>query len=100
MGIEEFYVTFGVQYTNDPTNGVEHPLGMHKDGYAVIEAPNYAVAQQIANAIFDQAYAFLYDKSEFIDDGKVGRWYLDEHGRPRELLRIAWRWPERGDPNE
>lgn len=92
--MEEFYVTFGVQWTLDPEHGELHPLGMHKDGYAVIEAPDFGMAQRIAGAIFGNQYAFIYDTREFIDSGLLDKWYLDEDGHGRELLRISWQTPE------
>jgi hypothetical protein len=88
--IHEFYVTFGVQYTNDPLTGEPHPLGMHKDGYAVIEAPDLATAQRIANAVFDQQYAFVYDWDDFMGDGTFEKWYSDQEA---PLLTIKWVWP-------
>ena len=92
--MEEFYVTFGVQYTLDPEHGELHPLGMHKDGYAVIEAPDFGMAQRIAGAVFGNQYAFTYDTREFIDSGLLDKWYIDEHGHGRELLRISWQVPD------
>jgi hypothetical protein len=87
VGIEEFYVTFGVQYSTDSRYGELHPLGMHKDGYAVIEAPDMATAQRIADAVFGQKYAFIYDRAHFIDDGTFDRWYADQEG---PLLTLKW----------
>lgn len=84
MEIEEFYCTFGVQYSGPP-NGEPHPLGMHKDGYAVIEAPNFETARKIATAIFGKHWAFMYPKSEFIDDGTAAKWH-----HSGEMLRIGW----------
>jgi hypothetical protein len=82
--IHEYYVTFGVQFSKHPGADV-HPLGMVKDGYAVIEAPDMDVARKIANAIFGTLYAFIRDKEEFIDGGIAARWHHDG-----ELMRIAW----------
>jgi len=87
MEIHDYYVTFGVQYSGSP-NGTPHPLGMHKDGYAVIEAPDLEMARRIANAIFGDKYAFIYPKSEFIDDGTAAKWH-----HAGELLRICWKVP-------
>jgi hypothetical protein len=86
METHEFYVTFGVQYSGRP-DGTPHPLGMHKDGYAVIEAPDLEMARRIAHAIFSDKYAFIYPKSEFIDDGTAAKWH-----HSGEMLRIAWEW--------
>jgi hypothetical protein len=82
--IQEFYVTFGVQYSGRP-DGTPHPLGMHKDGYAVIEAPDLETGRRIAHAIFGDKYAFIYPKSEFIDDGTAAKWH-----HSGEMLRIGW----------
>lgn len=82
--VPEFFVTFGVQYTKHKS-GEPHPLGMHKDGYAVIEAPELETARRIAHAIFDRQYAFIYDYANFVEDGTRDRWHPDG-----ELLRIAW----------
>ena len=89
--IDEFFVTFGVQYTKDPERGETHPLGMHKDGYAVIEAPDMKIAQAMAKAIFDNKYAFIYDREDFILGGTKDRWYSHPDA---ELLRIKWIVPE------
>jgi hypothetical protein len=86
VGIEEFYVTFGVQYSLDPERGELHPLGMHKDTYAVIEAPDFATAQRMANAIFQEKYAFIYDWDNFMGDGTYERWYS---GKDAALI-IKW----------
>jgi hypothetical protein len=88
--IQEYYVTFGVQYSLDPERGELHPLGMHKDGYAVIEAPDFATAQRIASAIFENKYAFIYDWEDFMADGTFARWYSDQEG---PLLTIKWIQP-------
>lgn len=90
MKIEEFYVTFGVQYTKDPEKGEAHPLGMHADGYALIEAPDMATAIRIANAVFEQKYAFLYDWEHFMGDGTFTRWYSTQ---AEPLLTIKWVQP-------
>lgn len=94
--VPEFFVTFGVQYTLDPERGEQHPLGMHKDGYAVIEAPDMATAQRIADAIFERRYSFIYDYADFVIGGTRDRWHPDG-----ELLRIAWQdaayWRQFGD---
>jgi hypothetical protein len=85
--IREHYVTFGQKYALDERHGELHPLGMHKDGYAVIEAPDLETAQRMAGAIFGESYAFIYDVEHFIFDGTKERWYSHDNA---ELLRIAW----------
>lgn len=82
--VPEWYVTFGVQFTKSE-NSVPHPLRMHADGYAVIEAPDIDMARRIARAIFGDAWASIRDHAEFIDGGMAARWHHDG-----ELLRIAW----------
>jgi hypothetical protein len=84
QGIEEFFVTFGVQYGRREGD-LEHPLGMYSDGYAVIEAPDLHTARKIAHAIFDDKWSFIYDKDDFIHDGTAKRWHP-----AGELLRIRW----------
>lgn len=86
MGIEEFYVTLGVQYTGNEETGEVHPLGLTKDDYAVIEAPDFATAQRMANAIFQEKYAFIYDWDNFMGDGTYARWY---EGKDAALI-IKW----------
>ena len=79
--VQDHYVTFGVQYRHE-----EHPLGMHPDGYAVIEAPDEETARKIAIAIFGTAWAFMYDREHFIDDGTRDKWHTEKG----EMLRIKW----------
>lgn len=86
-GIESFYVTFGVQYTGSAVTGEVHPLGMTKDNYVVIEAPNYDIAHRIAGAIFGQEWSRLYNWNEFMGDGTFERWY----NKPgAHALTIKW----------
>jgi hypothetical protein len=78
--IREFYITFGVQYPQFPKEGEEpHPLGMHCNGYAVIEAPGEFTARDIANSIFGKQWAFCYDEKP------EPRWAPEG-----ELMRVAW----------
>jgi hypothetical protein len=81
--MDEFYVTFGVQYSKHP-EADRHPLRMHKGGYAVIEAPDLEAARAIAYETFGDRYAFIYDRANFIDDGTAAKWHHDG-----ELLRIT-----------
>jgi hypothetical protein len=88
MDIHEFYATFGVQYSGDAESGEIHPLGMTRDNYVVIEAPDLRTAQRMADAIFEQSYAFIYPRSTFIDGGMYERWYAD---KPlARALTIRW----------
>ena len=87
LDIQEFFITFGVQFSKHADADV-HPLGMFKEGYAVIEAPDMDYARKIAHAIFGANYAFIRDKAEFIDGGIAAKWHHDG-----ELLRIAWVTP-------
>lgn len=88
--IEPFYVTFGVQYSNDPDRGERHPLGFTKDNYIVIEAPDFAMAQRIAQAILGIKYAFIYDYKDFMEDGTFDRWYNHDDAH---ALTIKWAVP-------
>jgi hypothetical protein len=88
----ELYITFGQKYAPEGSTDWlyseenRHPLGMHRDGYAVIEAPNYAIARGIANAVFGQQFAFDYpaDNWDAEQNAQMG-WYT-----AGELLRIEW----------
>jgi hypothetical protein len=88
--IEPFYVTFGVRYSNDPDRGERHPLGFTKDNYIVIEAPDFAMAQRIAQAILGDKYAFIYDYADFMEDGTFDRWYNHDGAH---ALTIKWAVP-------
>lgn len=85
--MDEFFITFGVQFTGDENTGDIHPYGFtHKD-YVVIEAPDLATAQAIATVMFGTQYAFAYDREHFIDDGTKDRWYKDRE----PAQRFAWK---------
>lgn len=86
--IQEYAITFGVQYGRRPDDD-RHPLGMFADGYAVIEAPDGETARKIAFAVFGQQWAFDYPLSEFLREGSH-----ELSRRAGELLRIAWQTPE------
>lgn len=90
LQIQRFYVTFGVQYTKDPEHGEQHPLGVTGDNYVIIEAPDEGLARGIANAIFGEKYAFIYDEAHFIDDGSKDRWYARYDAL---AFSIAWVTP-------
>lgn len=89
MAVEEFYVTFGVQYTGNEETGEVHPLGMTRQAYAVIEAPDLETARAMAFAIFGEKYSFIYDWDNFMGDGTYEKWYA---GRDAALT-IKWMWP-------
>ena len=86
--VTKWFVTFGVQYARDPNFGERHPMGMHADGFAVIEAPDEETARKIAFAIFGQKWSFLYGHQEWVDKDMEARW-----APAGELLRIGWRRP-------
>ncbi len=75
-----YYVTFGVQYRQE-----EHPTmpGVDPDGYFTIEAPNATIARRIANALFDQHWAFMYHEPQDHQCplGELGRVVLVETAR-------------------
>lgn len=84
--IIETFITFGVQYGTDPEKSEIHPLGMHRDGYAVIEAPDRDTALRIANAVFGHQWSFDYSYEDFMQgESPVARFHPDG-----ELLRISW----------
>lgn len=82
--VKEFFITFGVQYKAEPDPNYPeeaHPLGMHGNGYAVIEAPDSEIARHIAFAVFGNQWAFFYDEAP------------EERFAPAgELLRLGWKW--------
>lgn len=82
--IREFFITFGVKYGRREGDE-KHPLGMYADGYAVIEAPSESVARTITQAIFGEAWAFMYTSVPMKQYAKAG-----------ELLRIRWVYPSTG----
>lgn len=59
----ETYITFGVQYKENPQHpDEEHPLGMFGEGYVVIEAPTRQMGRDIAYALFGARWAFDYEE--------------------------------------
>lgn len=51
------------------------------------------MAKRIANAIFGEYYAFMYDRSRFIDGGMKAKWH-----HAGELMRICWHHSTGGNP--
>lgn len=86
--IQEFAITFGVQYGRRE-DAEQHPLGMHGDEYAVIEAPNVTIARKIAFAVFDEKWGFIYPLAEFLSSPRRDEWHP-----AGESLRIAWYTPD------
>lgn len=80
--MEEFFVTFGVQY-GKTVMSTPHPMRMQRNGYAVIEAASLDEAHRKAGLVFGTAWAFVYDREHFIDDGTAAKWHHDG-----ELMRI------------
>lgn len=75
--VQDFYVTFGVQYNTEPHPVIDHPR--IADGYVVIEAPDYETARRMAFALFGQKFSMIYsswDRPEdrFVPYGEVGRY--------------------------
>ena len=64
LALHDYYVTFGVRYTEHPAldGGDPHPAGMHGKGYAVIPAPDEDTARAITVGLFGQQWAFIYDR--------------------------------------
>jgi hypothetical protein len=87
MVSNSYYVTFGVQYTGDLTNGEIHPLGVTHHNYVVIEAPDFAMAQRMADAIFQGSYSMIYDEDDFIRGGIRDRWHSRNDA---EAFRVCW----------
>lgn len=75
-----FYVTFGVQYSQDP-----HPVlpkeVVNPNGYLVIEGEGIEIgtARALASALTDNAYAFIYPWPEpgSEEDSKMRHYYPD-----------------------
>lgn len=93
LQIHPYYVTFGVQYTSDPKWGDTHPLGFHHDGYLVIEAPDFGMAQRMADAIFGNTYSMIYDRQpeeRYAPDGELGRirWEVPTTTREADLREL------------
>lgn len=60
--VQDFYVTFGVQYNTEPHPVIDHPR--LASGYVVIEAPDYETARRMAFAVFGQRFSMVYDSWE------------------------------------
>lgn len=78
LRINEYYVTFGVQFGRRASDD-QHPLGMYTDGYCVIEAPDEDVARRIAHALFREQWAMIYSSVPERQFNQAG-----------ELMRIKW----------
>lgn len=89
LTLNTYFVTFGVQYTGNPDTGEVHPLGVTKNNYVTIEAPDMEIARGIAHAIFARGYAFLYDEANFMFDGTFERWYSHEGAHAFAIKWVA-----------
>lgn len=75
--VQDFYVTFGVQYNHEPHPAIDHPRVA--DGYVVIEAPDYDTARRLTFALFGQRFSMLYDALDrpaerFVPLGELARY--------------------------
>lgn len=75
--VKDHYVTFGVQYNNEPHPVIDHPA--LSNGYVVIEAPDYETARRLAFALFGQKFSMIYDswdrpREQFVPLGEIGRY--------------------------
>jgi len=88
MEIQEFAITFGVQYGRRK-DADKHPMGMFGDGYAVIEAPSAEVARALAFAAFGEKWSFQYPMEKF-----ATRENFEQYYPAGELMRLAWQTTE------
>lgn len=87
--MQEFYITFGVQYGRDPEKHEIHPLGMTGNGYAVIEADDYEDARDAAFEVFGSRWAFVYtDKPLDIraPEGELARFRVIRADRIEQII--------------
>lgn len=84
--VQSFVMTVGIKYKHGD-HGPQHPLGLHGDGYTIIEAPNYDIAHGIAVAITGREFAFLYSPSVETED-MLRKWH-----HTGEELRVSWLRP-------
>lgn len=82
--IREFLITVGVEFGNHESQE-SHPLGVTGNGFSIIEAPDENIARNIAFAIFERKWAFMYDRERDYSEEKIQQWHPDG-----EQLRIAW----------
>jgi hypothetical protein len=86
MTLQNFYLTFGVQYPEVP-----HPTWdkAHKDGWVTIEARDMDEAEHVAALYFGQYFSFVYAAPNFNEEDMKRRFYpLGELVR----LRVG-EWP-------
>lgn len=81
--VQEFMVTFGVQYNAEPHPVIDHPR--LADGYLVIEAPDYETARRLAFALLGQKFSMVYDS---LDRSRMENYYP-----LGELARYSWDGP-------
>lgn len=87
--MQEFYITFGVQYGRDPEKHEIHPNGMTGNGYAVIEADDYGEAHDAAFEVFGARWAFAYtDKPLDIraPEGELARFRVFRADRIEQII--------------
>lgn len=104
--MSETFITFGVQYKANPQHPEEaHPFGMFGDGYAVIAGVEPPKAREVAHALFDQKWAFMYDeqpREQFAPAGEIlrvavlRRYQIQE---AREVIQETFEAAE-GDSND
>lgn len=76
--VQDFMVTFGVQYNHEPHPVIDHPR--LATGYVIIEAPDYDTARRLAFALFGQKFSMIYDDLnrrqalEYYPLGELGRY--------------------------
>lgn len=60
-----FFLTIGVQYSHEP-----HPLGIHPDGYVVVEADDELKGREMVFDLMGTKWSMLYDEDEFFSDSR------------------------------
>lgn len=86
--LDEYFVTFGVQY--GPRDTV-HPIspGLHHAGWVVIEATDYESARAIAFGVLGQRWSMIHERHDFPQSSRDKFYPAGELGRIRVTIPIA-----------
>ena len=85
--LEEFFVTFGVQYGPHDT---VHPIspGLHHNGWVVIEATDYESARVIAFGVLGQRWSMIHERYDFPQSSRDKFYPAGELGRIKVNIPI------------